>query len=56
MLWTPQAMACFRSAHAGVRILWIGVNRQADYRAAIDDGADAVLVDSPQAAAQWRGR
>lgn len=56
MLWTPQAMECFRSADAQVRILWIAVNSEDDYRAAIEHGADAVLVDSPHAAVQWRNR
>lgn len=53
-LWTPQAMQCFRSAHAGVGVLWIGVASANDYQQAIALGADAVMVDSPQQAVQWK--
>lgn len=53
-LWTPLAMQCFRSAHAGVGVLWIGVASANDYQQAITLGVDAVMVDSPQQAMQWK--
>ncbi|MEH6416088.1 glycerophosphodiester phosphodiesterase family protein [Pseudomonas sp. CGJS7] len=53
-LWTPQAVACFRSAHRDVRILFIGVDTQADYQQAVARGANAVLVNSPAAAQTWK--
>lgn len=53
-LWTPQAMACFRSAHRDVRVLFIGVDTQADYQQAVARGANAVLVNSPAAAQTWK--
>lgn len=53
-LWTPQAMHCFRSARADVGVLWIGVSSAQDYQQAIRLGADAVMVDSPRQAMQWK--
>lgn len=53
-LWTPDAMACFRSRAANFSILWIGVGSEQDYRLAADLGADAVMVDSPRQARTWR--
>jgi len=53
-LWTPPAMACFRSRAPTFSILWIGVGSEADYRLAAESGADAVMVDSPQQAQAWR--
>jgi glycerophosphoryl diester phosphodiesterase len=46
-LWTPATVACFRQK-PNVRIVAIGVNNAADYRAAACLGIDAVLADSPQ--------
>jgi glycerophosphoryl diester phosphodiesterase len=53
-LWTPQALQCFRSAHAGVGVLWIGVASASDYQQAVKLGVDAVMVDSPEQAMQWK--
>ncbi|WP_277188028.1 glycerophosphodiester phosphodiesterase family protein [Caballeronia sp. BR00000012568055] len=46
-LWTPASVACFRE-HGAVHIVAIGVNDEADYRAAAQLGIDAVLADSPR--------
>jgi glycerophosphoryl diester phosphodiesterase len=46
-LWTPASVACFRQ-HGAVHIVAIGVNDEADYRAAAKLGIDAVLADSPR--------
>lgn len=53
-LWTPQAVQCFRSARPQVGILWIGVSSEADYQLAAALGVDAVMVDSPARARQWK--
>ena len=53
-LWTPEAMACFRSRAPEFSLLWIGVGSEQDYRLAADLGADAVMVDSPRQARAWR--
>lgn len=54
MMWTPEAVACFRQDHRGVGILMIGINTEADYLHARRLGASAVLVDSPAAARRWK--
>ncbi|NVZ71345.1 glycerophosphodiester phosphodiesterase family protein [Pseudomonas costantinii] len=46
-LWTPQAVDCFQSK-GELKILAIGINSEADYRAAACLKVDAVLVDSPR--------
>jgi glycerophosphoryl diester phosphodiesterase len=46
-LWSPQAVACFRT-NPGVHIVAIAVNDAADYKAAACAGVDAVLADSPR--------
>lgn len=57
-LWTPQAISCFRSlqspSQVQVRLLWIGVASAADFQQAAALGVDAVLLDSPAQASQWR--
>ena len=52
-LWDPPAMGCFNAAQ-GTRITMFGVNSEHDYRIAASLGADAVMVDSPRAAAAYR--
>lgn len=53
-LWTPAAMACFRQRRADFAVMWIGVADAEGYRRARALGADAVMVDSPRQARQWR--
>lgn len=52
-LWDPESVQCFTSA-PGSRVLGFAVNTEDDYRLATKIGLDAVLVDSPRAARQWR--
>ncbi|MEU5049011.1 glycerophosphodiester phosphodiesterase family protein [Streptomyces sp. NPDC021096] len=48
-LWTPESVACFRSAsHGRTPIVMFAVNTKADLRTATRLGATAVLVDSPR--------
>lgn len=53
-LWSPAAIACFRSRVPDYGVLWIGVASQDDYRSAWRSAATAVMVDSPRQARQWR--
>ncbi|QGZ64533.1 glycerophosphodiester phosphodiesterase [Paraburkholderia acidisoli] len=46
-LWSARAVQCFRT-RPDVHIVAIGVNDEADYRAAACAGVDAVLADSPR--------
>lgn len=50
LVWDEEAVACFRSQGAA-RIVFFGINSEADYRQAKALGADAVMIDSP---AQFR--
>lgn len=52
-LWDPESVGCFTSA-PGSRVMGFAVNTADDYRYAAKIGLDAVLVDSPRAARQWR--
>ena len=52
-LWDPESVACFTS-QPGSRVIGFAVNTEDDYRFAEKIGVDAVLVDSPRAARQWR--
>lgn len=52
-LWSARAVQCFRT-QPNVHIVAIGVNSEADYRAAACAGVDAVLADSPQRMASVR--
>ena len=52
-LWDPESVACFTS-QPGSRVIGFAVNTEDDYRFADKIGMDAVLVDSPSAARQWR--
>ena len=53
LLWNANAAACF-SAAKGTQITVFGVNSEDDYRLAAELGADAVMVDSPKAASNYR--
>ena len=52
-LWDPESVACFTS-QPDSRVIGFAVNTEDDYRFADKIGLDAVLVDSPSAARQWR--
>jgi glycerophosphoryl diester phosphodiesterase len=52
-LWDPASVECF-TAQPGSRVMGFAVNTYDDYRFAAKIGLDAVLVDSPRAALQWR--
>lgn len=52
-LWDPESVACFTS-QPGSRVIGFAVNTEDDYRFADKIGVDAVLVDSPRTARQWR--
>lgn len=52
-LWSARAMQCFRT-QPNVQIVAIGVNNEADYRAAACVGVNAVLADSPSRMAHAR--
>ncbi|HYG05030.1 MAG TPA: glycerophosphodiester phosphodiesterase family protein [Stenotrophomonas sp.] len=52
-LWTPEAMACFRSGTHRLSVMWF-IDGEADYRQAAEFGVDAVMVNSPREARQWR--
>jgi glycerophosphoryl diester phosphodiesterase len=52
-LWDPASVECFTS-QPGSRVMGFAVNTCDDYRFAAKIGLDAVLVDSPRAARQWR--
>ena len=52
-LWDPASVECF-TAQPGSRVMGFAVNTYDDYRFAAKIGLDAVLVDSPRAARQWR--
>ena len=52
-LWDPASVECFTS-QPGSRVMGFAVNTSDDYRFAAKIGLDAVLVDSPRAARQWR--
>ena len=52
-LWDPASVECFTS-QPGSRVMGFAVNTYDDYRFAAKIGLDAVLVDSPRAALQWR--
>jgi glycerophosphoryl diester phosphodiesterase len=53
LLWNANAAACFCAAK-GTQITLFGVNSEEDYRLAAELGADAVMVDSPKAASNYR--
>ena len=53
-LWDPPAVECFTGS--GMKVIGLAVNTLDDYQLAGKLGLDAVLVDSPQAAQQWRGQ
>lgn len=53
-LWDPESVGCFTS-QPGSRVMGFAVTTADDYRLAAKIGLDAVLVDSPRAARQWRG-
>ena len=52
-LWDPESVECFTS-QPGSKAMGFAVNTEDDYRFADKIGLDAVLVDSPRAARQWR--
>jgi glycerophosphoryl diester phosphodiesterase len=52
-LWDPASVECFKS-QSGMKVMGIAVKTVDDYRLAHRIGLDAVLVDSPRAARQWR--
>jgi glycerophosphoryl diester phosphodiesterase len=52
-LWGPASVECFTSL-PGSRVMGFAVNTYDDYQFAAKIGLDAVLVDSPRAARQWR--
>ncbi|VEI61625.1 glycerophosphodiester phosphodiesterase family protein [Serratia rubidaea] len=51
--WDEESMACFRS-QGPARIVLFGINSPEAYQQAQTLGADAVMVDSPEQAQQWR--
>ena len=53
LLWNERSMACFNAAR-GTRVTLFGINSENDYRLAAKLGADAVMVDSPEAASDYR--
>jgi glycerophosphoryl diester phosphodiesterase len=54
-LWDPASVECF-TAGSDMKVIGFAVNSLDDYQLAEKAGMDAVLVDSPRAAQQWRGR
>jgi len=52
-LWDPESVECF-TAQSGSRVIGFAVNTEDDYKVADKIGLDAVLVNSPSAARQWR--
>ena len=54
-LWDAASVECF-TAGSDMKVIGFAVNSLDDYRLAEKAGMDAVLVDSPLAARQWRGR
>ncbi|OSC41936.1 hypothetical protein B8W66_07335 [Mycobacterium decipiens] len=52
-VWDAASVECFRS-QAGMKVMGFAVKTVDDYRLARKIGLDAVLVDSPRAAQQWR--
>jgi glycerophosphoryl diester phosphodiesterase len=52
-LWDPASVECFKSQF-GTKVMGFAVKTADDYRLAHKIGLDAVLVDSPRAAQQWR--
>lgn len=52
-LWDTASVECFKS-QPGMKTLGFQINSSDDYRLAQQIGLDAVLVDSPIAAAEWR--
>jgi glycerophosphoryl diester phosphodiesterase len=54
-LWDPAAVECF-TAGSNMKVIGFAVNTIDDYQLAEKAGMDAVLVDSPLAAQQWRMR
>jgi glycerophosphoryl diester phosphodiesterase len=52
-LWDPASIECFKSQF-GTKVMGFAVKTVDDYRLAHRIGLDAVLVDSPRAAQQWR--
>ena len=53
-LWDRPSVECFTGS--GMKVIGFAVNTLDDYQLAGKVGLDAVLVDSPLAARQWRGR
>lgn len=54
-LWDSASVECF-TAGSDMKVIGFAVNSLDDYQLAEKAGMDAVLVDSPLAARQWRGR
>ena len=54
-LWDPAAVECF-TAGSDMKVIGFAVNTADDYQLAEKAGMDAVLVDSPLAAQQWRAQ
>lgn len=54
-LWDPASVECF-TAGSNMKVIGFAVNSFDDYQLAAKAGMDAVLVDSPLAARQWRAR
>jgi len=54
-LWDPASVECF-TAGSDMKVIGFAVNSLDDYQLAEKAGMDAVLVDSPVAAQQWRMR
>lgn len=54
-LWDPASVECF-TAGSDMKVIGFAVNTLDDYQLAEKAGMDAVLVDSPLAAQQWRER
>lgn len=54
-LWDPASVECF-TAGSNMKVIGFAVNSFDDYQLAEKAGMDAVLVDSPLAARQWRAR
>ncbi|WP_064410159.1 MULTISPECIES: glycerophosphodiester phosphodiesterase family protein [Mycobacteroides] len=53
-LWAPDSIECFSSLHSGMKTIGFSVNTEDDFRLARKIGLDAVLIDSPRAAKDWR--
>ena len=54
-LWDPASVECF-TAGSDMKVIGFAVNTLDDYQLAEKAGMDAVLVDSPLVAQQWRAR